>query len=341
MLGIAIACVLACLLAATVLLYERELGRIARFARHRDRTENERIDVGFSTPGISSVAAAVNGALDDLRDERAAMARAGVWAVHCAASNVNICSGTAPVRRLLEEGVPALMDEGEVYLSDAFRNLQAAPPKISVGVSVHGSVLDLEVDTGEFPTAELRELLQSLHQKKRYHRLRDGRLLRLDDNLEGLDELNETLELSGAKLKDGHAELPLYRAPTLDWALSGQNGLRFSRDDAFRRISRSFHAVKDSEYTPPQSLHSVLRKYQRDGYRWLRTLDGYFQEQSPAVLLQVLGIALVAQLAADTCKEAGLSAAAAAIELCGRVLALLQALPLLQSLLGSFAAYLQ
>lgn len=61
---------------------------------------------------------------------------------------------------------------------------------------------------------------------------------------------------------------------------------------------------------------------------WLRTLDEYFQGQSPAVLLQVLGIALVAQLAADTCKEAGLSAAATAIELCGRVLALLQALPL-------------
>lgn len=66
-----------------------------------------------------------------------------------------------------------------------------------------------------------------------------------------------------------------------------------------------------------------------------------FSGAEPAVLLQVLGIALVAQLAADTCKEAGLSAAATAIELCGRVLALLQALPLLQSLLGSFAAYLQ
>ena len=36
---------------------------------------------------------------------------------------------------------------------------------------------------------------------------------------------------------------------------------------------------------------------------WLRTLDGYFQGQSPAVLLQVLGIALVAQLAADTRKS--------------------------------------
>ena len=50
---------------------------------------------------------------------------------------------------------------------------------------------------------------------------------------------------------------------------------------------------------------------------------------------------LVAQFAADTCKEAGLTAAAGAVELCGRVLALLQALPLLQSLLSSFADYLQ
>ena len=52
---------------------------------------------------------------------------------------------------------------------------------------------------------------------------------------------------------------------------------------------------------------------------WLRTLDGYFQGQSPAALLQALGIALVAQFAADTCKEAGLTAAAGAVELCGRV----------------------
>ena len=174
-----------------------------------------------------------------------------------------------------EEGVPALLAEGEVYLSDAFRDLQAAPPKISVGVSVQGSVLDLEVDTGEFPVSELKALLKSLHQKKRYHRLRDGRLLRLDDSLEALDELNETLELSGAKLGQNHAQLPLYRAPSLDWALSGQTGVRFNRDDAFRRISRSFHAVKDSEYAPPVSLQKTLRKYQRDGYRWLRTLDGY------------------------------------------------------------------
>ena len=175
----------------------------------------------------------------------------------------------------LDVGVSALMAMGEVYLTDAFRNMEVPAPKISVGVSVHGSVLDLDVDTGGFPADELQGMLKSLHMKKRYHRLKDGRLLRLDDSLTVLDELNETLELSGTKLEQAHAQLPLYRAPSLDLALGGQNNISFNRDDAFRRISRSFHAVRDSEYTPPESLQGVLRKYQRDGYRWLRTLDGY------------------------------------------------------------------
>lgn len=37
--------------------------------------------------------------------EQEAMAEAGVWAVHCAASNVNLCSGVAPVREMIGRGV--------------------------------------------------------------------------------------------------------------------------------------------------------------------------------------------------------------------------------------------
>lgn len=39
------------------------------------------------------------------RREQEAMIAHGVTAVHCAASNVNLCSGTAPVRQLLDRGV--------------------------------------------------------------------------------------------------------------------------------------------------------------------------------------------------------------------------------------------
>lgn len=74
---------------------------------------------------------------------------------------------------------------------------------------------------------------------------------------------------------------------------------------------------------------------------WLNTLDGIFPGQGIGCLLRVLGIVITAQLAADICREAGMAAAATAAELCGRILSLLQALPLLQELLDSYAGYLQ
>lgn len=43
------------------------------------------------------------------RREQEAMVRTGVWAVHCAASNVNLCSGTAPVREMLDRGVRVVL----------------------------------------------------------------------------------------------------------------------------------------------------------------------------------------------------------------------------------------
>lgn len=74
---------------------------------------------------------------------------------------------------------------------------------------------------------------------------------------------------------------------------------------------------------------------------WLRTLDGILPGQGITYLLRVLGIAVIAQLTGDICREGGLTAAATTVELAGRVLALLQALPLLQKLLASYAGYLQ
>lgn len=73
---------------------------------------------------------------------------------------------------------------------------------------------------------------------------------------------------------------------------------------------------------------------------FLNTLKNYASSQSFDSLLRVLGIALCAQLASDFCKDAGMAAAAGAAELCGRLLALLEALPLLQGLVDSFLSFL-
>ena len=73
----------------------------------------------------------------------------------------------------------------------------------------------------------------------------------------------------------------------------------------------------------------------------VETLSRYAGGQSAGCILRVLGIALIAQFAADLCRESGLAAAANAAELGGRALALLQALPLFQSLVDSLLHFLQ
>lgn len=72
----------------------------------------------------------------------------------------------------------------------------------------------------------------------------------------------------------------------------------------------------------------------------LQQLAGQAGGDSFSILLQVLAIAFVAQLAADLCREAGLAAAAFCMEFVGRILAMLQALPLLQSLLAFFVLFI-
>lgn len=75
------------------------------------------------------------------RREQEAMASSGVWAVHCAASNVNLCSGTAPVRELMERGVRVALG------SDIAGGDQLAMNKVTV-MSIRASKLQ-QMETGK------------------------------------------------------------------------------------------------------------------------------------------------------------------------------------------------
>lgn len=74
------------------------------------------------------------------RREQEAMASSGVWAVHCAASNVNLCSGTAPVRELIGRGVRVALG------SDIAGGDQLAMNKVAV-MSIRASKLK-QMETG-------------------------------------------------------------------------------------------------------------------------------------------------------------------------------------------------
>ncbi|MCD8160209.1 MAG: DEAD/DEAH box helicase [Clostridiales bacterium] len=177
----------------------------------------------------------------------------------------------------LGSGIAELQEQGEVYTTSAVQRLHAPQPKVRVGVSVSGGLLDLNIDTGAFPLEELAALAQAVRANRPYYRLKSGAFLSLDESgsLTRLAELKDGLGLKDRELASGSVELPLYRAPYLEQTLQGSESLRYSRDDGFRSLVRSFRTVADSDYTLPQQYQDILRPYQKTGFRWLKTLAQY------------------------------------------------------------------
>lgn len=68
---------------------------------------------------------------------------------------------------------------------------------------------------------------------------------------------------------------PLFRALYLDKMLEQCEDVYSERDTKFKQLIKSFKTVEDSDYEVPKSLQKVLRKYQKYGYRWLKTLEDF------------------------------------------------------------------
>ena len=67
----------------------------------------------------------------------------------------------------------------------------------------------------------------------------------------------------------------MYRALFLDGALKEDKSITAYRDQLFKAVVRGMKDVEDSDYELPAHLAPVLREYQKEGFRWLKTLDAY------------------------------------------------------------------
>lgn len=177
---------------------------------------------------------------------------------------------------LIKNGTDKLEKYGEVFISDRLKNLtsrRAPHPTMKAGVK--GGMLELTLDTDEFPAEELDALMRSVREKRRYYRLEDGSFLNLEDGaFTAFTKAADSMGVSAKDLTSG-ALVPLYKALYLDDALKEDPSVRFIKDPDFRKLLRDFKTVEDSDFVVPEPLDTVLRPYQKTGYRWLRTLDAY------------------------------------------------------------------
>lgn len=175
---------------------------------------------------------------------------------------------------LLAFGIPKFQQIGEVFISDAIKKINVTrAPKVSIGVSLSGDLLELSMTAGDMSREQLLEILSKYDRKKKFYRLKNGDFINMEgEELQALLELKEGLNLTDTQLMQQIVALPKYRALYLDSQMKEQKGLSVSRDRGFKTLIRNMKTIEDNDFEIPDSLSGILREYQKSGFLWIKTL---------------------------------------------------------------------
>lgn len=166
-------------------------------------------------------------------------------------------------------GVAVLQASGEVFTTPAFdRLITDKHIQISLGLSLKGNLIDLDIKSSDLSPEELAKVLSSYEHKRHFHRLKSGAVISLDDaEIRDLARMVEDLGLKASDIASGTVELPTYSAFYLDREFS-----EAKRDESFDNYIYRFDEEAGKGAELPGSLAGIVRPYQLEGFKWLSKL---------------------------------------------------------------------
>lgn len=179
------------------------------------------------------------------------------------------------IYQLLASGMAEFMELGQVYVSDTFKKMKILlPEKMTVGVSLNGDLLELDIDSGDLSEREILEVLEKYKTHKKFHRLKSGEFINIQNSAFSiLLELTQGLRLSIKDLKKNKVRVPKYRALYLESLLSSDNVVAYHKEKSFRHLLNTLENIEHTGMEVPKSLDSTLKEYQKIGFRWMKTLS--------------------------------------------------------------------
>ena len=172
----------------------------------------------------------------------------------------------------LEIGLEQLATKYEIFTTEKFKNIKIKK-KTSVS-SMFGigqdNILNYNFNLGDINSSELVSIFESIKDKKKYYRLKNGDIINLEDeSLQELNNLTEELELTDEEIINGKGSILKYRAIYLD-SLKKTKYSIISTDNLFDNFIKNFYEYKDSNLSLEDT--SILRDYQLTGVKWLYNL---------------------------------------------------------------------
>ena len=151
---------------------------------------------------------------------------------------------------------------------------QIKQPKISnVGVRVENNLLEVDFEGLGFELSELKEIMDKYRLKKKFHRLKNGEFINLEENetMNLLDNLKTNLDIDFKEIEKGEIKLPIFRSMYLDRLLKNSNIKNINKDDNYKNIIEKVDNKNiDEELKLPEGLNASLRNYQETGFKWFK-----------------------------------------------------------------------
>ena len=183
------------------------------------------------------------------------------------------------IYEFLTNDINSYMKNFEVLATDNFKEKEIkSTANISLGVRIENNLLDIDFSNLNFDPAELQDIMKKYKLKKKYHRLKNGSFINLEDNdtIKFIDSITEDIDVDYSAIKDNTLKLPMYRALYLDKILEKNSFIHVTKDDNYKRLIQDIDVKQlESNFEVPVNLHANLRQYQKVGVQWLEMLDYY------------------------------------------------------------------
>ena len=172
--------------------------------------------------------------------------------------------------------IPLLQESSKIYYSEDFSDINVrSSSSFSGGIKINGEldILEFDFNIEGIDVSELKDVFQSIKEKKKFYRLKDGSFLPLDN--EDLINIGSLMENSGMEIRGNTIQAPKYITMYLDKFLEEKELNFIKQNTSFKKLVRDINDPEDIEYDIPEEVEGILRDYQRFGFKWLKTMARY------------------------------------------------------------------
>lgn len=170
----------------------------------------------------------------------------------------------------LQHGLKEIVEKHDTYVSNNLKKVHIFKKSSVKNTFQIGSdgIMSYQFSIEGVEKDEIKELLKSVKQKKKYYRMKSGDYLSLEDN-EGLDTilgLQQKLSLDSNVMGQEQIEIPKYQSLKLSEL---ENPEYYKIDQSIYDLIHNFETYKNCPLQFTEEEEKVLREYQKIGVQWL------------------------------------------------------------------------